>query len=175
MLLPLLSVAVLRYVVSHIVSGGQGSAKAGEGTRLFLLTGFTVLLFGLLFGIGLYEVASHSAWVDPALVTLAVAAGAGVHVALALLVKHYISFGTAEKVSLLLCAAGFLAMALAGGRGKGGMRPVRRCGVDLPRLRQHVGAHGFRQRARLAVLAHFARAVRHGGRHGHRLGRLPCR
>lgn len=118
MLLPLLSVAVLRYVVSHIVSGGQGSEKAGEGTRLFLLTGFTVLLFGLLFGIGLYEVASHLAWVNPALVTLAVAVGAGVHVALALLVKHYISFGTAEKMSLLLCAAGFLAMALTGDAAK---------------------------------------------------------
>ena len=110
-------------------------------------------------------------------VTLAVAAGAGVHVALALLgealhlVRH-----RRESCRFCCCAAGFLAMALAGdAEWKAVMRPVPRGGVDLPRLRQHVGAHGLRQRARLPVLAHFARAVRHGGRHGHRLGRLPCR
>ena len=109
-LLPLASVLVFRYVVSHIVVGARSSEKQGEQTKLFLLTGFTVLLFGLLFGIGLYTVSSHMADVNPVFVTVAVALGAGVHIALALFVKHYISFGTAEKFSLLCCAAGFLAM-----------------------------------------------------------------
>ena len=69
-----------------------------------------MLLFGLLFGIGLYTVSSRMADVNPAFVMLAAALGAGVHIALAFFVKHYISFGTAEKFSLLCCAAGFLAM-----------------------------------------------------------------
>ena len=50
-LLPLASLAVLHYVRTHIVGSEQEPEAPLEQTRLFPLTGFTVAVFGALFGI----------------------------------------------------------------------------------------------------------------------------
>ena len=113
-LLPLASLAVLHYVRTHIVGSEQEPDSPLEQTRLFPLTGFTVAVFGALFGIALYLLCANLDAVDPLAVAAAVACGAGLHLALSVLVKRYVPFGTAEKVALLLLVVGFLGLAFLG-------------------------------------------------------------
>ena len=64
-LLPLASLAVLHYVRTHIVGSEQEPEAPLEQTRLFPLTGFTVAVFGALFGIALYLLCANLDAVDP--------------------------------------------------------------------------------------------------------------
>lgn len=112
--LPAASMALHRYIVTHTVMGARPEKEPSESTKLFALTGFTVLLFGLVFGMAFFlACASDSPFAVP-LAALAVAVGFGAHIALGLLVKRYIPFSNAEKASLLLCGIGFVAMVVAG-------------------------------------------------------------
>lgn len=113
-LLPLISLVVLQYVRTHIVGSEQEPESPLEQTRLFPLTGFTVAVFGALFGIALYLLCRNLNAVDPLAITLAIACGAGLHLALNVLVKRYLPFGVAEKLSLLLLFAGFAGLAFFG-------------------------------------------------------------
>ena len=113
-LLPLASLAVLHYVRTHIVGSEQEPEAPLEQTRLFPLTGFTVAVFGALFGIALYLLCANLDAVDPLAIAAAIACGAGLHLALSVLVKRYVPFGTAEKVALLLLVVGFLGLAFLG-------------------------------------------------------------
>ena len=113
-LLPLASLAVFHYVRTHIVGSEQEPEAPLEQTRLFPLTGFTVAVFGALFGIALYLLCANLDAVNPLAVAAAIACGAGLHLALSVLVKRYLTFGTAEKLSLLLLVVGFLGLAFLG-------------------------------------------------------------
>ena len=73
-----------------------------------------VAVFGALFGIALYLLCANLDAVDPLAIAAAIACGAGLHLALSVLVKRYVPFGTAEKVALLLLVVGFLGLAFLG-------------------------------------------------------------
>ncbi|MEG1827658.1 MAG: helix-turn-helix transcriptional regulator [Gordonibacter sp.] len=113
-LLPLASLAVFQYVRTHIVGSEQEPEAALEQTKLFPLTGFTVAVFGALFGFALYLVCKRLDTLDPLVIAAAIGGGATLHLALSALVKLYIPFGFAERLSLLLLVAGFLGLAFLG-------------------------------------------------------------
>lgn len=114
MLLPVSSMGIHRFIVTHIVMGVRPEKEPAEQTKLFALTGFTVLLFGLVFGIGFFLASSHGGPFALPLITLALAAGFGAHIVLGAAVKRYIPFGNAEKVSLILCAVPLIVMIVVG-------------------------------------------------------------
>ena len=113
-LLPLASLAVLQYVRTHIVGSEQEPEAPLEQTKLFPLTGFTVAVFGALFGFALYLVCSHLNDLDPLAIAAAIGCGATLHLVLSVAVKRYIPFGIAERLALLLLVAGFLGLAFLG-------------------------------------------------------------
>lgn len=113
-ILPVASMGVHRFVVTHIVMGVRPEKEPAEQTKLFALTGFTVMLFGLVIGVGFFFVTSRANSFSVPLTALALGLGFGVHIILGLLVKRYIPFGNAEKASLPLCAVPLLVAMLMG-------------------------------------------------------------
>ncbi len=114
LLLPLCSVLIFSFVLSHTASKSVVMDKPIEETRLFPLTGFTVALFGVLLGFPLYIIVKNLYLIQTEAIALAIALGAGLNVVFALLVKHYVPFGTAEKLCLTLSALGFLGIIFFG-------------------------------------------------------------
>ncbi|WP_139651674.1 helix-turn-helix transcriptional regulator [Raoultibacter phocaeensis] len=111
LVLPACSLATFTYLRAHIAGSGKMPEEPVEQTKLFPLTGFTVAIFGALFGFALFYLCQYIEYVEPALVALAIVIGAGVQMASTVLIKRYVTFGIAERLSLLLVAVGFLGLA----------------------------------------------------------------
>lgn len=114
LLLPMASMGVHRFVVTHIVMGVRPEKEPAEQTKLFALTGFTVMLFGMVFGAGFFFVAGDASSFAIPVAALALVVGFGSHIVLGVLVKRYIPFGNAEKISLPLCALPLLVAVVVG-------------------------------------------------------------
>ena len=110
LVLPACSLCTFAYLRAHIAGSGKMPDEPVEHTKLFPLTGFTVAIFGALFGLAVYYLCSRIDAVNPASVALAIIVGAGVQMASTVLIKRYVPFGTAEKLSLLFVAVGFLGL-----------------------------------------------------------------
>lgn len=111
LLFPLCSLGLFAYLRAHIAGTGKMPEEPVEQTKLFPLTGFTVALFGALFGFAVYYLCGAIESVDPALFALAIAAGAGIQACFTVFIKRYIPFGVAEKLTLVLAALGFAGLA----------------------------------------------------------------
>lgn len=111
LLFPFCSLATFAYLRTHVAGSGKMPDQPVEQTKLFPLTGFTVAIFGVLFGFAVYHLCDSIENLEPALVALAIAVGGLVQMGCTTLIKRYIPFGIAEKLTLLLVAVGFLGLA----------------------------------------------------------------
>lgn len=108
---PICSLGLFAYLRAHIAGSGKMPEEPVEQTKLFPLTGFTVAVFGALFGVALYYICDSITTIEPALIALAIIAGAAAQIVCTAFIKRYIPFGIAEKLTLLLVAVGFLGLA----------------------------------------------------------------
>lgn len=113
-LLPLGSLATFQYIRIHVVGSEQEPETPLEETKLFPLTGFTVAVFGTLFGFALYLLCTNLNAVSPLAIAAAIGCGAALHLVLSIAIKHYIPFGFAEKIALVLLVVGFLGLSFLG-------------------------------------------------------------
>lgn len=111
LLLPICSLGTFAYLRAHIAGSGKMPEQPVEQTKLFPLTGFTVAVFGALFGFAIYHLSYNIESLEPALAALAIAIGGLVQMGCTTLIKRYIPFGIAEKLTLLFVAIEFLGLA----------------------------------------------------------------
>lgn len=111
LLFPVCSLCTFAYLRAHIAGSGKMPEQPVEQTKLFPLTGFTVAMFGALFGFALYYLCNNIEHLEPAFTALAIAVGGLIQMGCTTLIKRYIPFGIAEKLTLVLVALGFLGLA----------------------------------------------------------------
>lgn len=113
-LLLVASVAVFYFVSSRTVGGLREAEEPSEGTKLYLATGISLIFFGMLFGIALFELFSAGGAIPMPLLAVFVFLGAGAHALAGFAAQKYPSFSFAEKLSLVLCAIVFVLMVVFG-------------------------------------------------------------
>lgn len=109
-LLPLVSLAILTYTQTHVMGTDQELKTSLEQTKLFVLTGFTLSVFGVLFGMALYWLCLNLDIINPLAIAAAIICGAGLHAITATFAKRYIPLSIAGKLSLMLLTISFLGL-----------------------------------------------------------------
>lgn len=114
LLLPAASTLTLFYVESHAVKGMPIEEGEEELTKLNPLIGFSLALFGVVFGFSLFWIIEYAATVDMAIISIALSLGALLLLIVHLRSRHYVAFSRIEKATLAACLIGSAFFAFCG-------------------------------------------------------------